>query len=499
MELLKELYSIYSPSFREKYMSECVKEKLEEMEINDFEVDNDYQIFRLKKDTILLCAHMDQVSSKPISKLFTSPDGNYIFADGNLGADDKNGVWIILNLLKKHKDLSFIFSTGEESGGNIQSIVKDHSEIMNTLLYGLIFDRRGSGDIIGTHNKYCEKDLEDKIYELGKPLGYSPTRGIFSDCDKISNETPCVNLSAGYYSAHTEKEFTDLSDLKRALMFGEIILDSITETKFERVKSYSYSSSYYSGYDIIDNRKYKTDYYKQSTWDKKGIGSSYSYKSYTPDYQNCSKCNNRFLKMYMSHIDGEYFCGNCINEKKGNKSSIAPCTTCKCTMNVSFLKSIDDKWYCTRCAKLIEKEKEEENEDKLILCEKCGYSYMKQFMVELENRKGKYLCDLCYDDLLDLTTSGDPLYYCTDCDQYFKQSDELPTDKCVFCDAEDTIIEIEDPEEKDLDNVIQYSPMICPKCDKEYEVPEKEIYYAVCEECECFLVSDRTELITAPV
>ncbi len=121
MKLLKQMYWIHSLSFKEQQLSKFVENQLIKIGVNNYTIDKDHQIYRLISDTPLINAHMDQVSHPKLKKLEVT-DG-IISGDSNLGADDKNGIWILLNILKleefKNK-ISFIFSTGEESDGNIQ-------------------------------------------------------------------------------------------------------------------------------------------------------------------------------------------------------------------------------------------------------------------------------------------------------------------------------------------------------------------------------------------
>jgi di/tripeptidase len=205
MKLLEQLYFIHSPSKGEKAMSKFIRKYLQKIGITDFEVLGN-QIYRVKSNTILLAAHMDQVQTEQCEKLFIR-NKNEVHGDKGIGADDKNGIWIILNLLKKFKDISFIFSDQEECGGNIktvfQKIDKEDSKKLATIKYSLVFDRRSGSDIIGKLNSYCESDLLNAVETLGKEFGYKTTQGMWSDCDQISLYVPCVNLSCGYYDPHT--------------------------------------------------------------------------------------------------------------------------------------------------------------------------------------------------------------------------------------------------------------------------------------------------------
>jgi len=231
IEPLLEMYKIFAPSHSEEEMSKYVRYRLDKMKI-EYNTDNLHQIWRINPDTPLLSAHMDQDSSKKLEHVYITLDNKYIFGDGNLGADDKNGVWIILNLLEKYPDTSFIFSTAEEMGCNIDEVLLEEHKVLETIKYCLVFDRMHGKDVIGTWNYYCEDDLDNHVVSLGEKLGYKSTMGIFSDCDMISQVVPCVNISCGFYEPHTKFEYTNWEELKTSLIFGEMLLENL-EGRYE--------------------------------------------------------------------------------------------------------------------------------------------------------------------------------------------------------------------------------------------------------------------------
>jgi tripeptide aminopeptidase len=235
LKQLIELYRIHSPSNNEQQISSYIEGFLKENEI-DYKKTKDFQLYNVIPYTPLICAHMDQVGLNPTTNIYFY-DNNYIFGDTNIGADDKNGVFILMNLLLQFKNrVSFIFSTGEEVGCNINNILKtiDPKDIS----YALVFDRANGKDIIGTANNYCNDDLEKDISSIGKKYGYRATQGLFSDCDMLARfKIPCVNLSCGYYNAHSNKEFTSLEELKNAYDFGFEILNTL-DSYYSRIENY---------------------------------------------------------------------------------------------------------------------------------------------------------------------------------------------------------------------------------------------------------------------
>ncbi len=248
-ELLKSLYWLHSPSGYENGIQGFIRQWLYNRGIK-FNIDNDNQTYYFNNpNKPLIVAHTDQVTSAPLTKIIET--NKIIKGDGNIGADDKNGVWIILQLLEEYPDLNFVFSNEEEAGGKIDDLLYDEYESLYHIPYCLVFDRQGKSDIIGAMNDYCTRDFEDEICGIGSAYGFKSKYGFFSDCDSIRYYLNCVNISCGYYLAHSEHEFTVKKDLVNALEFGKCIIDNITkEFKLEYHCSKSYN---YHDYDEDDD------------------------------------------------------------------------------------------------------------------------------------------------------------------------------------------------------------------------------------------------------
>lgn len=187
----------------------------------------------------------------------------------SLGADDKNGIWVILTLLQMGKEINFAFCHSEETGGTgSQQVISDKeiAELITTCSFGIVIDRRNAHDIIGYSNEYCLA-LDDKLESFAKEhgFGFKCASGSVSDADRFSKLIECVNLSCGYYDPHTSKEYTNLNELWNTLIFCVCILDrfyydSVSPERIQRFKKcsspystgttktvYAYGSSAYSG------------------------------------------------------------------------------------------------------------------------------------------------------------------------------------------------------------------------------------------------------------
>ena len=218
--LLLDIFKIPAPSGREYEMSKFIQEYLDKFKIK-YDIDEIGNIYYIGfKNTPLLSAHMDTVQDDVDAKLthlIRMRRDRFITGYGVIGGDDKNGIYIILELLRKYK-LNFIFSVSEETGGiGISHFVKNND--ISGLPYGLVLDRRGKSDIICEGNSYGTKEFQVELQTIGAEFKYSPAIGTFSDADSLSEQISCANLSVGYYEAHMKTEFVILQDLENALNY----------------------------------------------------------------------------------------------------------------------------------------------------------------------------------------------------------------------------------------------------------------------------------------
>lgn len=240
--LLLTLYRTYAPSGNEALMRNVVTKYLKST-YQPYSVSCEKMVYRLELGKPLICAHMDHIDISPCVKVEFETNGEQIVkgfnAAGkqtNLGADDKNGIFIALKLIQLFgNDINFIFSVEEEIGGVCRDFLRNFSkERTDSIPYALIFDRKGRGDVIGTNNGYCKEDFENAVLDIADKFGYKRSTGMFSDCDHISEFIPCVNLSCGYYNAHTANEYTVLPELENALNLGRALIQGLGNRSFER-------------------------------------------------------------------------------------------------------------------------------------------------------------------------------------------------------------------------------------------------------------------------
>lgn len=285
-ELLMNIFRIPAETGGEKAMATFIKSYLKKNSIK-YKEDKKGNIYNVSHTgNPILSSHMDTVQDKYDMKLtnFIKIRGNVLSGYGVIGGDDKCGIYIILDLVTQVKNLNFIFSVEEESGGDgIRTFVSNND--LTGITYGLVLDRRGNSDIICCKNDYGIKKFENLLLEVGKVFGYSVSSGTFSDADYLSDKISCANVSVGYYNPHSKDEFVLLDDLEKACHFVFSIIKNIKE-KFAKPLKYNYKKSRFNYY-------------------------SYDNSYYSSTYDKCFICNKEKTKLiYLAALD-KYTCKSC--------------------------------------------------------------------------------------------------------------------------------------------------------------------------------------------
>ena len=75
----------------------------------------------------------------------------------------------------------------------------------------------------------------EKFMEALEPekWGYREENGLMTDVLALKEkglEVSCINVSCGYYNAHTDEEITVKKDLMKCLKFIEHIIEDCTDT-----------------------------------------------------------------------------------------------------------------------------------------------------------------------------------------------------------------------------------------------------------------------------
>lgn len=182
---------------------------------------------------VLLSAHMDTVKGVLADRTLIEKNGVISADKGALGADDRAGIAIILTVLRNlNKVKSFdgvikvAFSRQEEIGC-IGAEHIDPSWYQDTDL-AIVVDRRGSRDIVvGCGMAFCSNPVGYFMEEVSKmaDMDWKCVEGGVSDAMVFSqNGVNSINLSAGYYNEHTDREYVVLNEMKDTI---RLILQAI--------------------------------------------------------------------------------------------------------------------------------------------------------------------------------------------------------------------------------------------------------------------------------
>lgn len=252
-KLLLNLFRLYGPSNGEKPILNFIKEILVLNNI-PFKEDDNGNIYCMNyKNTPMLSAHTDCVGTAESGAyvrfvdIYPYGDDEIMKGLGNIGGDDKCGVFLILLYLLSKRPINAIFSICEEIGGlngikHLLPLIKD-DEVFKTVPYCIVLDRKHSGDIICKKNDYGSKKFEDALAEIGEDFGYSPVLGGCSDMNTIKDYMNGCNLSVGYYNPHSTTEFVSLGDLYNTWEYLQALIEKMPrDIPLEKPepKTYSY-------------------------------------------------------------------------------------------------------------------------------------------------------------------------------------------------------------------------------------------------------------------
>jgi hypothetical protein len=284
IELLREMYEIFSPSGQEHAMATYVSNWLAEHDI-PHQFDSAGNIYAKNaiqgSRRILVNAHMDTVASAPADIVVKKVKDDVIVCSSNsqvIGADDKNGVWSVLKLLTDESvrvPLSALLCVAEETGCNGSDFaMKNHSDYFKDCVFCITIDRRGNTDIIVENYdiKLCSDTVKTQLREWGEPFGLTTTTGSISDVSNVVDKLQIngINLFAGYYNAHSGNEYTSMKDLAKSYKFQLDLLPKVhnyfmredTTIKFtDTTKSYGSFGVGYGNYN---------KYYGAYDWDSYG-------------------------------------------------------------------------------------------------------------------------------------------------------------------------------------------------------------------------------------
>ena len=183
-----------------------------------------------------VAAHIDTVHPmKPVSIV---QEGDRLFGldtrgqRSGIGADDKAGVLICLELLERFDNIAVVLFAGEEIGcagarqadpaffGRLGYVVE-----FDAPSYGLVSHSSGGQRLFANRGQFIHTALP--VLERNGAANFQ--RHPFSDVMAVRERFPlsCLNLSAGYYQWHRPDEFVVLDEVASMLEVGAELVQAL--------------------------------------------------------------------------------------------------------------------------------------------------------------------------------------------------------------------------------------------------------------------------------
>lgn len=181
---------------------------------------------KIGESDVMFTAHLD-TATPALTEVNHVFEGNIIKTDGKsiLGADDKAGVTIMLNMIENNIPGLYYFFLGEEVGcigsRKVATVQKENKiEGINKVIS---FDRRGNNSIITYQSgARCCSDtfgsaLSKALNDVDSTFKYeNDDTGILTDSVQfVSIYAECTNISVGYQHEHTFSEKQDIEHLTK--------------------------------------------------------------------------------------------------------------------------------------------------------------------------------------------------------------------------------------------------------------------------------------------
>lgn len=200
---------------------------------------------------IALVAHADTIHVSVPKEIFYDKEKNVVWSPEGLGADDRAGIYAIIDIIREGLRPTVIITNYEETGSiGARKFTKAFPKYENKVNFMIELDRQGMNDMVfySCDNPEFENYLE--------PYGFKTDWGSFSDIAAIAPKwkVAAVNLSIGYVDEHTKAErlyvdwmFSTIEKVKNILQ-DELIEDH----PFIFIEGHDYYSSLIGKYSYFD-------------------------------------------------------------------------------------------------------------------------------------------------------------------------------------------------------------------------------------------------------
>lgn len=198
---------------------------------------------------IALVAHMDTVFKTPAYEVYYDPRRNVMWSPDGLGADDRAGVYAIVEIIRSGLRPHVIFTTDEEMGCIGADELAKYQCPFEDLKYIIQLDRQGANDCV-FYDCY-----NPAFIDYIESFGFVESWGTFSD---ISSLCPAwricgVNLSVGYYGEHSFSEYLCVGQLFETIKKVKVMLQE------EEIPEFEYKRMHRSHFNYLLKDYYSTE------------------------------------------------------------------------------------------------------------------------------------------------------------------------------------------------------------------------------------------------
>lgn len=302
---------------------------------------------------VAVVAHADTVFkiSPSQDNFFYDQERDVIWNPSGMGADDRAGIFAIVQLIKRyHLRPHIIITTGEESGCiGAGKLIASMTKFPEDLKFMIQLDRRN-------HNDSVFYDCDNKKFEkFINKFGFETDFGSFTDISILAPvwKVAAVNLSIGYINEHRETEHLHVDWMYETIEKTVRILQYVAH--HPKMKAFEYIPA--ENYSILNHYVYSDglwDYYDEETGEYR-----YNYNT-PPGYEHCDWCH-----------------------REVPKENVIP---------VRFEFGLTDMNMCLSC--------HEKASDRVVWCKECGKAYYLPEMKMKNINYLDYLCEVCRDKKL---------------------------------------------------------------------------------------------------
>lgn len=247
VDLLKQILAVPSQSCHEEQIVEFLRDHVEqggERQRGHCTVDEHLNVYIRKGNAEFypcVAAHIDTVHRPRPVEIFQH-DGVLLGYDeqgeySGIGADDKAGVFICLELLERFSNIAVALFAQEEIG--YIGAQNADARFFERVGYVVEFDCPGRGLVSYTTGGVRLFQNGGEFIERAWPVldqhGFSRLQHHpFTDVKAVRQRfhLSCLNLASGYYNWHAHDEYVKLADVEAALAVGTAIIPALGEQRY---------------------------------------------------------------------------------------------------------------------------------------------------------------------------------------------------------------------------------------------------------------------------